>query len=238
MVFVLKAALNGNRPPASHPALPLTPSDLATDAAVCVRAGVAAIHIHPRRDAGAETLDPEIVDETVKIVRAAARVPIGVSTGAWIEVDPTRRADLVSRWLEPDMASVNFGEEGAELVVEALFGAGIGVEAGVWSIDDAERLAAAHLTGRLVRVLVEVVHPTPNPVGEVMAINGALDRLGIDVPRLFHGEGEAAWPVVRFAFAQGFDTRIGLEDTLYLPDGTLAASNIALVEAAMGLTKR
>lgn len=171
-------------------------------------------------------------------MRAAAGVPVGVSTGAWIEPDPIRRAELVSRWREPDMASVNLSEEGTGSVIEALLGAGIGVEAGIWTVDDAEHLAASGVAARIDRVLVEIVHPTPDPVGEVAAIERALDRLGIGLPRLIHGEEEATWPVLRHAVALGHDTRVGLEDTLHLPDGTVAASNAALVEAVLTLRTR
>jgi hypothetical protein len=54
------------------------------------------------------------------------------------------------------MASVNFGEEGAAQVAEAHCKAGIGVEAGIWSVDDPERLRASGFATRLVRVLVEI----------------------------------------------------------------------------------
>ena len=235
---MLVAALNGSRRPGSHPALPLTASELAADAAACVRAGVAAVHIHVRSNDGMETLDPQVVDETVRAVRAAAGVLVGVSTGAWIEPDPARRAELVSGWREPDMASVNLSEEGAGSVIEALLGAGIGVEAGVWTVDDAEYLAASGLAARIARVLVEIVHPTPDPVRDVTDIERTLDRLGIRLPRLIHGEEEATWPVLRHAVALGRDTRVGLEDTLHLPDGAVAGSNAALVEAALALTTR
>ena len=235
---MLKAALNGSRPLGCHPALPTTPDELAADAAACVRAGVAALHIHPRSSAGVETLDPEIVDETVRVVRAATGAPVGVSTGAWIEDNPLRRADLISCWREPDMASVNLSEEGATLVIEALLEAGIGVEAGIWTPGDAERLAASGFATRVARVLVEIVHPTHDPVRDAMAIQETLSRLGIEGPILVHGEEEATWPVMRHAKVLGYDTRIGLEDTLYLPDGSVATSNSALVEAAMALGTR
>lgn len=224
--------------PGSHPALPLTAGELAADAVACVRAGGAAVHIHARSSDGMETLDPEVVDETVRAVRAAAGVPVGVSTGAWIEPDPVRRAELVSGWREPDMASVNLSEEGAGSVIEALLGAGIGVEAGIWTVGDAEYLAASGVAAGIDRVLVEIVHPTPDPVGELTAIERTLDRLGIGLPRLIHGEGEATWPVLRYAVALGRDTRVGLEDTLHLPDGAVAASNAALVEAVLALRTR
>lgn len=232
---MLKAALNGNRKQGSHPALPLGADELSADAAACVRAGAAAIHIHPRDDDGRETLGGDVVDETVRAVRLAAGVAVGVSTGAWIEPDPRRRADLVSAWREPDMASVNLSEDGAEAVMEALFDAGVGVEAGIWSIDDAERLAASGFAARVVRVLVEIVHPADNPAAEAMAIDRRLDRLGIAVPRLHHGEEGATWPVLRQAVTLGRDIRIGLEDTLFLPDGTQTPSNEALVRAAARL---
>jgi uncharacterized protein (DUF849 family) len=48
MAPLLKACLNGNRPPGAHPALPLTPPELAADTAASVAAGAAAVHVHPR----------------------------------------------------------------------------------------------------------------------------------------------------------------------------------------------
>ena len=229
---MLKAALNGNRRPGSHPALPLTVGQLSMDAAACVRAGARAIHVHPRDDDGRESLDAEVVDEAVQAVRFAAGVPVGVSTGAWIESNPHRRAELVSAWRSPDMASVNLSEPGAEIVVEALLDAGIGVEAGIWSVNDAERLAASGFATRLVRVLVEIVRPVADPVAEAEAIDLALNDLGIGGPRVVHGEEDAAWPVLRHAVRRGRDIRIGLEDTLFMPDGSLAPSNTSLVLAA------
>lgn len=236
--MLLKAALNGNRSPVAHPALPTTPEQFAVDAAACVRAGAGAIHMHPRRGDGRESLEAGVVDPAVRAVRAAARVPVGVSTGAWIEPDPERRAALARTWQEPDMASVNLGEAGAELVMAALLDAEIGVEAGVWSLEDAERLRATDLADRVMRVLVEIVHPVADPEAEARRIDAALDDLGVRAPRLHHGEEDAAWPVLRQAVGLGRDTRIGLEDTLVLPDGTTAASNESLVSAAVDLLRR
>ena len=233
---MLKAALNGGRAPGSHPALPLQPDELAADAAACVRVGAGAVHIHPRTPAGLETLDPAVIDEAVRAVREATGVPIGVSTGAWIHPDAAERADLVSNWRGPDMASVNLSEDGAELVIEALLGTGIGVEAGIWSVDDVDRLVASGFATRVMRILVEIVAPTPDPVRQAMAIEERIDSLGIDLPRLIHGEDEAAWPVLQYAMVRRRDARVGLEDTLSLPDGTLAGSNAALVKAALALT--
>lgn len=235
---MLKAALNGTREAGSHRALPVTADDLAEAAAACVAAGAAAVHIHPRDRHGRESLDAAVIEPAVRAVRAAAGVPVGVSTGAWIEPDPRRRAAAVARWSGPDMASVNLSEDGAGPVMKALLGQGIGVEAGVWSVDDAHRLARTGLQDRVVRILVEIINPAGDPEAEARAIDEALDQIGATAPRLHHGEGDATWPVLRQAQRLGRDIRIGLEDTLALPDGSTAPSNEALVRAALTPVER
>lgn len=230
---MLKAALNGRRAAGIHPALPTTAEDLAVTAAACVAAGAAAIHLHPRDSSGQESLDTAVIDAAVRHVRTAVSVPIGVSTGAWIEPDPERRAAAVARWDEPDMASVNLSEIGARPVMEALLGQGIGVEAGIWSTSDVRRLADTGLQDRVVRILVEIINPAGDPEAEARAIDDALDRIGVAAPRLHHGEDDSTWPVLRQAKRLGRDIRIGLEDTLTLPDGSMASSNTALVRAAL-----
>jgi uncharacterized protein (DUF849 family) len=44
--------------------------------------------------------------------------------------------------------------------------------------------------------------------------------------------------VLREAYRRGLDARIGLEDTLVLPDGSVAIDNADLVRAALGLLRR
>ena len=228
---MLQAALNGDRAKAEHPAVPLSPQELARDAAACVAAGAAAIHLHPRDGEGHERLDADVVDAVVAAVRAACEVPVGVSTGAWIEPDLGRRLTMIRTWREPDYASVDLSEAGASEVMEALAGAGVGIEAGVWSVEDAERLAASGLGGRLTRILVEPVDAGAAAAEIVNAIHAALDRLGLTAPRLQHGDGDATWVLIEDAARRGLATRVGFEDTLH----GRAAGNEALVRAARAL---
>jgi len=72
-------------------------------------------------------------------------------------------------------------------------------------------------------------------VGVVEDIHRALDRLGLTAPRLQHGVGETTWVLLTDAIRRGLDTRIGLEDTLYEPNGTRTTGNEALVRAARTL---
>ena len=195
--MLLQAALNGDLTKAAHPAVPLSIEELARDAAVCVRAGAGAIHLHPRDPQGRERLDAEIVEEVVTKVREACGVPVGVTTGAWIEPDPERRVELVRAWRAPDYTSVNLSEPGATDLMKALIQAGVGIEAGVWSVEDAERLAASGLGGHVTRILVEPVEvPAADAVPLIENIHRALDGFGLTAPRLQHGDGEATWVLI------------------------------------------
>jgi uncharacterized protein (DUF849 family) len=169
-------------------------------------------------------------------VRQACGVPVGVSTGAWIEPDLERRLELVRAWRAPDYASVNLSEPGAGEIMEALLDAGVGIEAGVWSVEDAERLAASGAGGRVTRILVEPVEAgAAGAVAIVEDVHDALDGLGLAAPRLQHGDGDATWVLLTEAVRRGLDTRIGLEDTLREPDGARTTGNVALVRSARRL---
>ena len=233
---LLQAALNGPFGKDLHPKLPVSVDELARDAAACVAAGAQAIHLHPRDADGAERLDAQVVNAVVAAVRDACGVPVGVSTGAWIEPDPGRRLELVAGWSAPDYASVNLSEEGAADTMRTLLDGGVGIEAGVWSVADAERLAATGLGDRVTRILVEPVDASAgDAVAVVDEIHAALERLGVGAPRLQHGDGAATWVLLRDAIRRGIDTGIGLEDTVDGPDGARAEGNEALVRAARDL---
>jgi uncharacterized protein (DUF849 family) len=226
--MLLQAALNGPFTKDDHPLMPITAAELARDAMACAQAGAGAIHMHPRDSDGRESLDAAVIDATVREVRAACRVPVGVSTGAWIEPDLERRLELISAWSEPDYASVNISEDGFEQVIRALRERGIGVEAGVWTPADARALTESGLAGDLTRILVEPV--AADPAGAVALVAAISDQLG--GPILQHGDGEATWILIHDAIRRGFDTRVGLEDTLEADNATLVRRAMSFIRAA------
>jgi hypothetical protein len=57
-------------------------------------------------------------------------------------------------------------------------------------------------------------------------------------PVLLHGLDESCWPLLKHAGACDLQTRIGMEDTLRLPDGSTAPGNAELVAAAVDLLSR
>ncbi len=192
--------------------------------------------MHPRDGDGAESFDAAVIEQAVAAIRSAARgTELTLSTGLWIaDGDPEVRAALIGAWtVLPDACSVNVGEPGWRELVKLLAARGVGVEAGIWSHDEAVEFAASGLEDRCLRALVE---PQEREPGAAMvtaaAIDGVLGEVGIGLPRLHHGYDAATWYVLDAAVPAGRDIRIGFEDTLTLPDGAPARDNAALVAAA------
>jgi uncharacterized protein (DUF849 family) len=229
--MAVKACLNGARSRTEHPAVPLTPAELAADAIAVRDAGAFAVHVHPRAPDGAQTLAAKACDAAVAAIRAAARrLPVGLSTSAAIDPDPFARAAAFKAWRQrPDFVSVNVSELGWGGIMRAALHAGIGVEAGLASPADAEELARSPFAHQVMRALVEV------DGGELEA--RVIAQLIPDgIPQLWHGYGDRTWEVIAAAASAGVDVRIGLEDVLVLPDGRIAADNAELVAAAVGVS--
>ena len=235
---VIQAALNGDRPPGAHPAVPVSAREIAADAAACRAAGAASVHFHPRGPDGAESLDARGCDAAVAAVRAAAPgLEISLSTAAGIDLGGARdRIAAVRAWgTPPDLVSVNLSEDGSLALGVAVLEHGIGIEAGVFTLDDADRLLSAPWAGRVRRILVETFLDDPEAaVADARAIDARVAPLGR--PRLWHGVGRATWAVVAAGLAAGHDVRVGLEDALD-GDGGPAPGNPGQVAAAHALAR-
>ncbi len=236
----IKACLNGRRAEAEHPAIPVTPAELATEAAAAVAAGAEAVHVHPRGSDGRESLQAADVAAAVSAVRAACpAVPVGVTTALWVTGEVSLRHEEIAAWADldwrerPDFASVNLSEEGWQQLAALLAGMGIRSEAGVWSEYDAAALGSFEPPGGWLRILVEICVPAAAATGQADEILARLEAGGAAAPVLLHGEDEGCWPLVRHAGRLGLATRIGLEDTLTGPDGQLAADNASLVRLGL-----
>ena len=232
---MLQACLNGQRPRDEHPAVPVTPEQLAADGPRVVAAGAVQLHMHPRvAGGGRDTVEPGAVAETLRAIRVACPgVPVGLTTGLWTtDGDAERRHAWVEAWEElPDYASVNLFEPGSAELCALLEARGVGIEAGVWTLDDARLLLERGLAP--LRVLVETGDAgAPDPVAAAAEIDELLAEGGVTAPQLHHGAGPSTWPVLDAAIARGRDIRVGLEDTTAMPDGSTARDNAQLVAEA------
>jgi uncharacterized protein (DUF849 family) len=234
---MLKACLNGSRTDDEHPAIPRTPAQLAAEGRASVDAGARVLHLHPY-DGARETLEAEPCAAALRAVRAACPgIPVSLSTSADIESDPRRRLELVAGWTElPDLVTANQGEPGILDLCEHLIGRGVGIEAGLLSLEDAEAFVAAGLADRCARVLVEPLDADPaTAVAHAAAIEQVLDDAGVTLEQVHHGDDVATWHVMARAVSRGHGIRIGLEDTTVLPDGRRPAGNGELVRAAAAM---
>ncbi len=232
----LQACLNGTRSPGDHDRLPLTPEELARDAAEVAEAGAVAVHVHPRGPDGLESLEPEHCDAAVAALREAApKLEISLSTGLWITGgDVERRLECIRGWRElPDCVSLNVIEDGWEDLAAVLHDRGIAIEIGLWTAEHPGQLAAAGLARRCRRALIEPQETAPAmAVATAGAIDGELAREHIGLPQLHHGIDFTTWAVLDDAVPRGHGIRIGFEDTYALPDARRAGSNAELVAAA------
>ena len=236
--MLLKAAINGKRSRKEHPAIPINPTQQAQQAAIAVKAGADAIHVHPRDKNGQESLAAGDVAAALYAIRAECpTTPVGVSTGAWMVPDLDARVALIEGWnVFPDFASVNFHEPGALEVFRALADHGIAIEAGIWNPDAARLFCQSGLASRSLRILIEPAQEPGNAKVRLEEIEAVLQ--GIECPRLLHGFEDFAWEFIALAAGRGYDTRIGFEDTLLLPKGNRPEDNGELVTAARQIIAR
>lgn len=228
-----------------HPNMPLSRDELLTDLRECFRSGATGVHLHPRDPSGAETLEPSTVNDTCRQVREVARetgvtVEIGLTTGEWIVPELAERISMIREWEGVDCATVNLCEKGFEDVMRAMLDVKIGIDVGMWSPVEMDRLVRSGLLPHAQRISIELAPGEPyflegNPTDVAQQVNGALDDAGSACPRLTHGMNEWTWILVADALRRGHDTRVGFEDSVLLPGGTRAESNAQLVEAALDL---
>ena len=230
-----------------HPNMPVTTDELLADLRECFRAGATGVHLHVRDRAGAESLDPVVVNECVRRVRQVSadegvEVEVGLTTGAWIVPGLADRIAMLREWEGVDCATVNLSEPGFDEVMQAMLDVGVGIDVGLWAPVEMERLLESGMLPLAQRVSIELDPGEPYflagpPERPAQEVNDALDAAGSVCPRLTHGMDDWTWPLVEDAFRRGHDTRVGFEDSVLLPDGRRADSNAELVGAAVALSR-
>ncbi|MFT4013449.1 MAG: 3-keto-5-aminohexanoate cleavage protein [Paracoccus sp. (in: a-proteobacteria)] len=226
---MIQGCLNGARP-LSVPSLPVTPQAVAADAVAARRAGADCLHIHPRDVVGRESLACADVAAHLRAVRAAVPgMAVGISTGDWIRPRAGRLRDMRGWTERPDYVSVNLSEPVAPQVIALMTAMGIGIELGLASEADLDRLAGLE-PPRALRALIEM---PAGPAEEIAPVARRIfARLRGGVPILLHGFDDNAFAFVAMARELGCDTRIGLEDCVTLPDGRPATNADLVAEAA------
>ena len=225
-----------------QPNLPLTPDEIALDAAECEVAGASIYHLHVRDASGRPTMDVETFRAAADAIRQSSKVIVQFSSGGAVSDDEAAR--MAPLELRPEMASlttgtVNFGDEvfwnPTPLVArfyEHMRELGILPEFEIFEpgmIATAEHLYAAigdghHRHFDLVLGVPGGMPAWPDAVGFLAA------HLPDDATWSATGIGAAHLPVVDATLALGGHVRTGFEDVRWYERGRLATSNRQLVE--------
>ncbi|MGE5673540.1 MAG: 3-keto-5-aminohexanoate cleavage protein [Mycobacterium leprae] len=247
--LVITVALDGAEVTREQtPHLPVTPQELAADAAACRQAGASMVHVHGRLPDGTPTQSGEVFAGIISAIRSRTDVIVQTSTGGAVGMAAAERLQPV--FLKPEMASlttgtVNFGRgvfwNPPELIEEF---ARTMAEQGV--VPEIECFDVGHISNALALVKAGILR-LPLHFDFVMGLTGGI---AATIPNLVHmaqalpegctwsaaGVGRAQLPMVTAAILLGGHARVGLEDNIYYTKGVLA-SNEMLVARVVRLAR-
>lgn len=248
--LVLAVAPNGSRKTKTdHPALPMTPDEVAHTAAACLEAGAAMIHLHVRDKDGGHSLDAEAYRAAIAALRRdlGQRIVIQITTEAVGIYSPAEQMACV-RAVRPEAASLAIRELFCDEIDEreaADFLAWVAAERItpqyiLYSADDVTRFEALKARGiipqeKAFRIYVlgrysEGQRSTPADLLPFLAAHSGEDPEDPDPWALCaFGSQETACAIA--AACLGGHARVGFENNTLLPDGTTAPDNAALVAA-------
>ena len=248
-LIITAAAVGAELTKEQQPHLPLTPAELAADAAACEEAGASIYHLHVRDPEGRPTMDVETFRAAHDAIRSHSDVIVQFTSGGAAGDDEASR--LAPLELRPEMATlttgtVNFGDEifsnPAPLVArlyKRMRSLGIMPE---FEIFDAGMIESAQ------RVYEDNGGDHHRHYDFVLGVPGGLpawsDSIAFLAAHLPDGAswtatgiGRAHLPVTTETLARGGHVRTGFEDVRYFAPGQLADSNRQLIERVVELAR-
>ena len=233
--MLLKTALNGARPKSENQYIPQSLDEIGKEVRTIHQIGYKVFHIHCYDKSGNESIKPGDVDNLVSRIKNISQgIQIGISSGDWIEPDFEKRVTYIKDWeYAPDFVSVNFIEENAPDIAKTLIERGIFVEAGLNEKKAAEIFVNSRIKEGVCRVLIEPEEEIlPDVIKTIGKIENILDSNNINIKRLLHGFNSVSWDILREAKKRGYDSRMGMEDTIFLENGKKVKSNLELISNA------
>ena len=263
-VCVVTCALTGvlaNR--SQCPTLPYTPAEIGEEARRAYEAGASVVHIHARQDDGTPTFSPKTFASIKEEVRKRCPILLNFSTGTILD-DVSEQSTYI-RECRPEIAALNMGtmnyskysEKRKAFVFDMVFPNTYGKigkllsamnEAkvkpelecfdtghthGIWPLLDMGILKKPLQFSFIVNVLGGI----PPTVESLQLQKQIANELAPGSEWEVIGISHCQWKMIATALVLGGNIRCGLEDHLYLPNGTMAKSNGELVEVAARMTR-
>ncbi len=244
--LLIGVAPNGaRRTRQDHGALPLTPLELARTAAACAEAGAAMFHLHVRDKRGRHSLDPGLYRRAMTEVKAAVgeTMLIQVSSEAAGIYRPDEQIELMGR-LAPRWISIGLREFSGDshCIARArdffysLSLNGTRIQFILYSPRDVylyENLCRQGILPGENHFLLFVVGSYRGEEEEVYSLEQYLAALTGKNRWMACGFGVNEHRVVKEAMKLGGHVRIGFENNLHRPDGSIAQTNEEMVQMVM-----
>ena len=251
--LIITVAPNGARKTKQdHPALPITPDELAETAVDCVAAGAAMIHLHVREEDGSHSLSPARYRPAIEAIRSRLgdNILIQVTTEAAGRYQPAAQMAAI-RDVKPEAVSIALREimpeggdaEAGRAFLADLHAAGTLVQYILYSADDLRRFDGLRQAGAIPQVRPSLLYVlgrysadmTSAPSDLLPFLAAASECSAADGERLHtpiwalcaFGPLEAACGLT--AAGLGGHVRVGFENNMRLADGRIAPDNAALV---------
>jgi 3-keto-5-aminohexanoate cleavage enzyme len=242
------------------PAIPYTPAELGEEAKRAYDAGAAVVHIHARNDDGTPTFSPATFARIKDEIRSRCPIILNFSTGTIVD-DVSEQATYIKE-SRPEIAALNMGSmnyskysekkkafafdmifpntyEKIIRLLTAMNEAGVKPELecfdtghthGIWPLLDMGVLKKPLQFSFIVNVLGGIP-----PLVESLQLQTKIMPPGSEWEVI--GISHCQWRMLATALVLGGNIRAGLEDNLYLPNGTMAKSNGELIEIAARMTR-
>lgn len=248
--LIITVALTGNVPTKKlNPNVPTTANEIAEDVRRCSSAGAVLFHVHARDSNENPTLDVSVYKKNIQRIRKVTpEVILQLSTGARAGKDWEARAKPLR--LLPEMGSFTTGSnnlpgiiyENSPQFIEYL--AEVFRETGVKP--EIEVFEAGMINNALYLAKKGLID-SPLHFGFVLGAPGSMPGtvknlffLSESIPQgstwTVAGIGKSEIPLATAAIVMGGHVRVGLEDNLFMPDGS-PASNPKLVQTVVSIAK-
>lgn len=243
----IAVAPNGGRKvKADHPAVPLTPAELAATAAHCLEAGAAMIHAHVRNADGSHLLDADAYRAAIAAIRSTVgdKLVIQITSEALGRYTPAAQRAVVQA-VKPEAVSLALRELVPDASEEKAFSDLLGwmkresvvPQIILYDVGDAVRLAELQSRGLIPFARLPVLYVLGRyTAGQTSSPADLLPFLAPNAPPFAHWSlcafGARETACVTAGALLGGHIRVGFENNELLPDGTRARGNQELVAAA------
>jgi len=250
-VPIAVAPNGGRRTKADHPALPITPAELARTAAECLEAGAAMIHAHVRDQEQQHLLDADAYRQAIDAIRAEVgqRMVIQITSESLGQYGSEEQMAVV-RAVRPEAVSLalreilpsDSGEAAFAEFLQWLKAEHVVPQFILYSPEEATKLDDLRKRGVLPFDEPPVLYVLGRYTKTQTSLPADLLPFLADGQPAFKrfmvcafGRFEASCTVAAGLFGGGL--RVGFENNLFLPDGSTASRNSDLVATAASALK-